>query len=78
MLSRNVPSNSIIPGEGPRAVRTRHSDALVTLPYVSAQIRLVAVQSLAEGTLQFFTCGDTNIRLLISTDDFAECCEMLL
>jgi len=70
MLPRDVPPNSVIPGECPRAVRTRHPDALVTLPYVSAQIRLVAVQSLTVGTLQFFACRNRNIRLQISTDDF--------
>lgn len=43
VLPRDVPSDGVIPGERPRAERTRHSDALVTLPYVSAQIRLVAI-----------------------------------
>lgn len=43
VLSRDVPSDGVIPGERSRAVRTRHPDALVTLPYVSAQVRLVAV-----------------------------------
>lgn len=36
VLSRNMPSDGIVPGERPRAERTRHSDALVTLPHVSA------------------------------------------
>lgn len=43
MLSRDMPSDGVVPGERSRAIRTRHPDALVTLPYVSAQVRLVAV-----------------------------------
>lgn len=63
VLPRDVPSDRVVSGERPRAERTRHPDTLVTLAYVGAQIRLVAVQSLAEGTLQFFTCKDKNMRL---------------
>lgn len=34
VLSRDVPSNRVVPGEGARTMRTMHPDALVTLPYV--------------------------------------------
>ena len=57
VLPRDVPSDGVVPRERPRAERTRHPDALVTLPYVGAQVRLVAVQSLAERTLQLLTIG---------------------
>ena len=36
VLPRNMPSDGVVPGERPRAVRARHSNALVTLPHVSA------------------------------------------
>lgn len=52
VLPRDVPSDRVVPREGPRTKRTRHPDTLVTLPYMGAQVRLVAVQSLAERTLQ--------------------------
>lgn len=59
VLPRDVPSDRVVPGEGARAMRTVHPDALVALPYVGAQVRLVAVQSFAVGTLHhLFTCGE--------------------
>ena len=53
VLPCDVPSDRVVPRERPRAERARHSDPLVTLPYVGAQVRLVAVQLLAERALQF-------------------------
>lgn len=43
VLPRDVPSDGVVPGERSRAERTRHPDALMTLSYMSAQIRLVAI-----------------------------------
>ena len=51
VLPRNVPSHRVVPRERPRAVRTVHPDALVPLPDVRSQVRLVAVQPLTEWTL---------------------------
>lgn len=56
VLPRDVPSDRVVPGERPRAEGTVHPDALMTLPYVGAQIRLIAVESLAVRALQFVTC----------------------
>lgn len=63
VFPRDVSSDRVVPGERPRTERTRHPDTLVTLPYVSAQIRLVTIQSIAERTLEFFTCKEKNLRL---------------
>lgn len=63
VFPRDVSSDRVVPGERPRTVRTRHPDTLVTLPYVSAQIRLVTVQSFAERTLEFSTCKEKNLHL---------------
>ena len=51
VLPCNVPSDRVVPRERPLAERARHSDPLVTLPYVGSQVRLVAVQLLAVRTL---------------------------
>lgn len=56
VLPCNVPSDRVVPGERARAMRTVHPDALVTLSYVGPQVRLVAVQSVAVGTLHFLAC----------------------
>jgi hypothetical protein len=50
MLTRNVPPHSVVASERARAVRARHSDALMSLPDVSSQVGLVAVKSLAVWT----------------------------
>ena len=49
----NPPAHCVVPGEGARAVRAGHPDALVPLPDVRAQVRLVAVGPLAERAPQF-------------------------
>lgn len=54
VLAGDVSSHRVVPGEGPRAKRTRNPDTLVTLPDMRSQIRLVAIQSVAEWTLQLF------------------------
>lgn len=51
VLPGDVSPHRVVPRERPRAVRTVHPDALVPLPDVRSQVRLVAVQSLAERTL---------------------------
>lgn len=56
MLTGNVPAYSVVASEGPRAVGTRDSDALVPLTDVSAQVGLVAVESFAVGTFELFSC----------------------
>lgn len=55
MLARNVAAHGVVAREGARAVRARHADALVPLPDVGAQIRLVSVKSLAIWAFQLFT-----------------------
>lgn len=55
MFASDVPTHGIIPRKSTRAVRARHSDTLMPLPDVGAQIRLISVKSLAVWTLQFFT-----------------------
>lgn len=47
VLARDVAAHGVVAGEGARAVRARHADALVPLPDVRAQVRLVPVKSLA-------------------------------
>ena len=44
----NLPADSVVPGERPGAVWAGDADALVALPDVRAQVRLVAVRPLAE------------------------------
>lgn len=51
VLARDVAAHGVVAREGARAVRARHADALVPLPDVRAQVRLVSVQSLAVWTL---------------------------
>lgn len=53
VLARDVPSHRVVPRERPLTERARHPDALMALPYVGAQICLVAVQFLAVRTLEF-------------------------
>lgn len=53
VLARDVPSHGVVPRERPLAERAWHPDPLVALPYVGAQVRLVAVQLLAVRALQF-------------------------
>lgn len=55
MLACNVAPHGVVACEGTRAVGARHSDALVPLPDVGAQIRLVSVKSLAIWAFQLFT-----------------------
>lgn len=55
MFARNVAPHGIVACERARAVRARHADALVPLPDVSAQVRLVSIKSLAIGAFQLFT-----------------------
>lgn len=50
MLARNVAPHGVVARESTRAVRAGHSDALMPLPDVGAQIRLVSVESLAVWT----------------------------
>lgn len=51
VLARDVAPHRVVAREGAAAVRARHADALVPLPDVRAQVRLVPVQPLAVGTL---------------------------
>lgn len=51
VLARDVAPHGVVAREGARAVRARHADALVPLPDVGAQVRLVSVESLAVWTL---------------------------
>lgn len=46
VLARDMPAHGVIARERARAVRARHADALVPLPDVRAQVRLVPVKSL--------------------------------
>lgn len=57
VLARNVAAHGVVAREGARAVGAGHADALVALAYVGPEIRLVAVQPLAERTLQLLACG---------------------
>ena len=54
------PAHCVVPGEGSRAVGAGYPDALVALPDVRAQVRLVAVGPLAERTFQFGPCKNEN------------------
>lgn len=47
VLARDVAAHGVVARERARAVRARHADALVPLPDVRAQVRLVPVQPLA-------------------------------
>ena len=51
------PAHCVVPGERPRAVGAGYPDALVALPDVRAQVRLVAVRPLAERAPQLRACG---------------------
>lgn len=53
VLARYVPSHGVVARERPLAERARYPDTLVALPYVGAQVCLVAVQLLAVRALQF-------------------------
>ena len=53
VLPLDVSPHRVVPGEGSVTERTGHSDALVTLSYVSPEVGLVAVGSLTERTFQF-------------------------
>ena len=52
VFSLDVTPDRVVPGEGPRAVGAGDPDALVALPDVSTQVRLVAVGALAERASQ--------------------------
>jgi len=65
MLPGNVTSHRVVPREGPLAEGTRHSDALMTLPDVGTQVRLVAVQSIAVQTLQLLAIGRVHAVLVV-------------
>lgn len=54
-----VSANGVVAGKGARTERTGHSDALMPLTDVRAQVRLVTVQPLAERTLQLLSCNTT-------------------
>lgn len=43
VFARDVSAHGVVAGEGARTVRTGHSDALVPLTNVRAQVSLVAV-----------------------------------
>lgn len=64
VLARNVAAHRVVAREGARAMRARHADALVPLPDVRAQVRLVPVQPLAVRALQLLTWNNhaTNIK----------------
>lgn len=55
MLARYVPSHRIIASKGARAERTRYSDTLMTLSYMSPEVGLVAIQTFTERALQFLS-----------------------
>lgn len=55
VLAGDVTPHGVVARERTRAMRTRHPDALVPLPNMSSQIRLVSVKSLAIWTFQLFT-----------------------
>lgn len=57
VLARYVPSHGVVARERPLAERARYPDTLVALPYVGAQVCLVAVQLLAVRALQFLAVG---------------------
>lgn len=59
VLAGHVAPHGVVPGEGPRAERARHSDALVALSDVRAEVRLVAVESVAVRAFQLFACNAT-------------------
>lgn len=67
VLAGYVPPHRVIAGEGARAERTRHPDALVALPYVRPEVGLVAVQTFAERALQFLSWGRQGERLNLCT-----------
>ena len=52
VLARYVTAHRVVAREGARAEGTGHADALVALADVGSQVRLVAVQPLAERALQ--------------------------
>lgn len=51
VLPRYVPPDGVIPGERSTAVGTWHTDTLVSLADVGAQVRFVAVLAITEWTL---------------------------
>jgi len=55
VLARDVPAHRIVARERARAEGTWHADSLMALPDVRAKVRLVAVEPLAERTLQLFS-----------------------
>jgi len=52
VLARNMAAHGVVAREGAVAEGAGHADALVALPDVRAQVRLVAVGPLAERTFQ--------------------------
>lgn len=63
VLPGDVSPDRVVPGEGPVTVGTRHSDALVSLSYVSPQVCLVSVGSLAKWAFEF--CSYSNIVISV-------------
>jgi hypothetical protein len=57
VLSLHVPPDCVVAGEGPGAVGAGDPDALVALPDVGPQVRLISVRALAEGASQFGAWG---------------------
>jgi hypothetical protein len=64
VFSLHVPPDRVVPGEGSRAVGAGDPDALVPLPDVGPQVRLISVRALAEGASQFGTWGQGDLMSL--------------
>lgn len=58
VLAGDVPAHRVVAREGARAEGTGHADALVALTDVGPQVRLVAVQPLAERALELLACKE--------------------
>lgn len=65
MLACNVPPHRVVARECPLAEGAWHPDALMSLPDVRTQIRLVAVEAIAVETLQLLAIGGVHAVLVV-------------
>lgn len=65
VLACNVPPHRVVARKGAFTERTRHTNALMPLPDVSTQVRLVAVQTIAVETLELLAIGGVHTVLVV-------------
>lgn len=60
-----MPSHRVVAREGALTERTRHTNALMPLPDVSTQVRLIAVQTIAVETLELLAISRVDAVLVV-------------